>query len=357
MRWCGAALRDVLRRWATGFSIAALIVVAGMPGGINSIEASVQAMCAWTVLPLFHAASHPGWIVSATILQALFGATPLWVMRPLLWSPRWAVAERSLPIRPSELLLSDLTVATLALLPLALLYGVGAHAVHRSGRTPLVALSVAFTGSVLAGLAMLQRLRAAPNRRARAGGGPRADHGSGRDLRRTRPEERRVGWRIAVLWWPLWRGPARRSGRLLCIGTAAACAIDLIPLARPAATGGWLAAYALLSLSLVIGLNALAQAELDPLLRACSPLPLPVHTMLRTRRWSTLLPLLPSSLALPMGLAHQAIRPWALASYLLACAVGWIAELAWDSGNAAHATSRRLFCIALSVALAFEVMK
>lgn len=59
MRWCRAALRAFVRRWAVYLVVAAFVFVAGMPGGVGDAVTAVQGACAWLMLPLFHAVAEP----------------------------------------------------------------------------------------------------------------------------------------------------------------------------------------------------------------------------------------------------------------------------------------------------------
>ena len=362
MRWCRAALWAFVRRWAVYLMVGAVVFVAGMPGGVAGAITAVQGICAWLVLPLFQAVAEPAWIAPAIALQALVGAGLVWGMRPLLWPVRWAAAERALPIARRDALLSDCRVVPLGLLPWALPCVLGAHALiasHAAWLQPVrgravLALCVALAGSVALGAAMLQCLRRPPRptgvvRDASAAVPRRATTASA--------PVARAGALRALLCWPLWRGPAKRSGHLLVAGSVALCAPAIALLRWPQAAGWWLAAYSIGALLVVTRLNGLGRLELAPLLIACAPLPLAQQPMQRGREALALTPLALSGALLLAALAHVGARPWVLLGYVIACIGSCVVEATSAPADAAAKASRWLFCVALMLALGSEVMR
>lgn len=365
MRWCRAALLAFLRRWGVYLVVGAAVVGGGSSGAVDT----VRALCAWLVLPLFRAASEPLWLAPAVLLQAILGAALIGGMRPLLWSARWAAAERALPILRRDTLFSDSGVVALGLLPLTLLYGIGAQALierdpawlHPALGRALVALCVATAGSLMLGVSTLQLLRRPALR------------GWTRLLRwlaqanepHPPPSHRRTvvtspiaaaGWLRVLLWWPLWRGPAKRCGQALGWGQLVLCVPAIGLLWWTGLASWWLAAYAVLALLVVTRLNGLARLELDPLFRACAPLPLGLAPLQRGRELLALMPLLPSGLLLLACLPRTGVRPLVFAAYALVCLVVCVVEVRAAPADAAAKSSRWLFCIALMLALASEVM-
>jgi hypothetical protein len=360
MRWCRAALWAFVRRWGIYMVVAAAVLAGGSSGAL----ASVQALCAWLVLPLFRAAVEPVWLVPAVALQALLGAGLVWGMRPLLWPLRWAATERALPIARRDLMVSDSVVVALGLTPLVVLYAVGAQALVARDpawlRPALAAalggLGVAILGSLALGVALLRSMRRA--------GLPRPSAAANRasPALRVAPAlevapTRAAGWIPVLLWWPLWRGPARRSGRMLWIGIAALCVPSLGLLRWPHAGPWWLAAYAALALLVVTRLNGLAGLELAGLLQACQPLPLRPARLQRGRAGLALVPLVPSGGLLLACLPLAAVRPLVLGAYGAACLASCAVEVSLVQNDAADKSSRWLFCLVLMLALASEVMR
>jgi len=352
MRWCRVALLGFLRRWGVYLLVLAAVIGGGVSDGAGEI---IIAAASWLVLPLMRAAAGPWWL-PAVLLQALAGALLLWGMRPLLWPQRWAEAERALPLQRRDTLRSDAVVVLLGLLPLLLLCAVGATNVlahHPAwlrgarGRA-LAALLVAATGSAVLGIAGLQALRRA---------------GSGRQPRRTAAFAARATrnatahWLRVLLWWPLWRGPARRTGHALLLGSAALCLPACGIAWRPDATGWWLAAFASLALLATTRANGLARSELAGLWEACAPLPVQPGQLDHARATMAWLPLLPGSAGLLAALPWAEVRPAVLAAYWLVCAGGCAVEVLAPPADAGAKSSRWLFGLVLTIALGTEVLK
>lgn len=349
--WCRLALQAFLRRWGVYLGVAALAFGAGSASPV----AAVAALGAWTVIPLAHAAAHGAWLLPALLLQAGAGLALLAGARSLLWPPRWREAERALPLQPADVRRSDAFVVAVALLPWWLLQAGGGLALlaarpawlmpvaPRAAAAWVLAQALAWAVGV-AGLGLWRR-------------GPRADGVAKRVGQRPAPARRRIGaWR-ALLWWPLWRGPARRSGRLLLTGGALLTLPAAAMAAQPQALGWGLAAESALALVVVSRLGVLLREELAPLLQAARSLPLRALALVRARQALGLAPLLPGALAVALALAagSTALRPAVLAAWALA-SLGSCAWQAFASGRVESEQSARwLFSLALCLALASEV--
>ena len=365
MRWCRAALLAFMRRWGVYLVVGAMAAAAGSSGAVTS----VRALCAWLVLPLFRATAEPLLVVPAVLLQAMLGGALVWGMRAMLWPFRWAAAERALPIARLDTVLSDAVVVALGLSPLVLLYAVGAQTwiardpawLHPVLLRALIALCVAVVVSLALGAGVLQFLRrAAPGRPRGAPGRPAPANEIGAPPRlghaAASPALVDAGWLRVLLWWPLWRGPARRSGRALFWGSVALCAPSIGLLVWESAASWWLAAYAVLALLVTTRLSGLAGSELIDLMHACEPLPLSPRRLRRGRELLALAPLPLSSLLMLACLPLAAVRPHVLAAYGLACFASCFVEVRSAPTDPAAKASRWLFCVALMLAFASEVM-
>jgi hypothetical protein len=399
MSWCAWALRAFVRRWLVYVVVAAAVFGAGAA----SFTTIVMGAAAWLVLPLFYAASKGPWLLPAWALQTLFGLGLIWGLRHLLWPLAWAEAERALPIEPTHSRRSDAVVVGVALLPLFVLYAAGAAALV--GQDPawlwpsrglaLVALVASGAASLGLGVWLLQRQRRATRARALGTAPPRDQPAlalvTGAAAQTTASATAAVTtsaiasaiagaiasaiaiasalavrWaRLQQLWCllclPLWRGPATRSGQALGLGTLALAVPVLGLAASSAGADWWLAAFALLALLVATRVNHLLREELTPLLQACAPLPL---SSSRLQRLCASLGLWPLCLMLPflwlvlLGLptGGQHLRPAVWASYVLACLGSAALEVFSAPAPAEAKAARWLFCLALCVALATEVM-
>lgn len=372
MRWCRAALWAFLQRWLSYFVAGAVVLVAGMSGDLGSAWSVLQALCAWLVLPLFLASAEPATLLfPAVLLQAVAGAGLVWGARPLLWPTRWALAERALPIARRDSLRSDAGVVALVLLPLGLLEALGAQALvasHPVWLLPLravLALGTATAGSVLLGVALLQALRRYQWDRPRIGRRSRAAlEATAQSRRRAEPasslasQSYRLQVLQALIWLPLRRGPARRSGRLLVAGSALLCTPALAMLRWPHDGAWWLSAHALIGLLVVTRLNGLLIGELTPLFRAMAHLPLAQGGLRRAREVLAILPWLVSIALLLACLPHAAVRGGVVAAYVLVCFGSCAAEIRTAPvADAARKSSRWLFCLVVMLAFASEVMR
>lgn len=348
LAWCRHALRELLRRWGVYFAFTVLAVGAGAAGALSIMA----AMAAWAVIPLFHAMTlGPLLALAATAAQASFGALLVWMLRPLLLPQRWLEAERALPLVAAEQTRSDLQLVAFALLPLFVLYGVGAAVLlsrHPAWLHPvrvqaLAALVFASAASVAAGAALL-RARRQPRRGVVANRRPR---GQVAFVRRR--------WPLLLLMLPLWRGPARRCGALLAAGSLAL----LLPTAGlwrwPEGGGWWLAWLALAELSLATRLATLVREEIFPLISATAMLPLPPKRLFRS---AALLPLAP---LLPAWVALLAVLPPARPAVLAAFAFASVGAAALQSFRAEPQSDLRaarwLLSMVVLIALASETLR
>ena len=439
LRWCRVAMLAFVRRWGVYFLVGATVFGAGS----NNPLQSAGALAAWSVVPLFQAAALPGWrggglLLAVIVAQSALGGAMVWALRTLLWPARWGAPERALPITHRERLISDATVVALGLLPLGVVYAVGATVWLLQGPAwlmphwvlALASLWLLILGSLLAGLGAMQwvRLIGAPGQRGAPWRGWLSGSAASRSKPLAVPEQHHANqrahgpahgpahesvhapahepaqglarwpvplcpaWVLSAL--PLWRGPARRTGRLMLLGSLVLLGVALAWCLGPATPGGdfggqrsawfggWcLAGFALLSLLVSTRVNTLSRAELLPLVAACAVLPLSPKRLCRQRAALALLPcglgvlgLLAMMLTLPPGVVRGPVA----AAFLLAClaastmevlsagmgaatgaAVGDVAGaamavgLATDAGNQA---SRWLLSLVMMVALATEVM-
>ena len=358
LRWCRDALLRLLRRWAVYIVVGALVIGAGASGAWQAIT----AVAAWLVLPLFVSASHGAWLAAGIAMQGLAGGLVAVALSPLLWQRTWADAERALPIAPGLRLASDAAMVAMALAPLLLLCTVGA--VTLLGHRPawllpyrdraIAALLAAVALSIALGTAFLQWQRRTGDRGARAEfSGVQRQRTSAADALRVST----LRWPRALVWWPLWRGPARRTGLGLWLGTATLC-VPAVGLALITGfTGWWLAGFATLALVSSSVLDAVARKEFADLHEACRPLPIKPISLGRMRASIALAPLLPGLATLPIALAvsHVAVRPLVLAGYVVACIGSCALEVAATARDAQSKASRWLLVLIVAVALASEV--
>ena len=356
LRWCGQALRALVKRWGVYFAVAAVAFGAGTSGASGMVLAAASGL----VLPLFIASAHGAWLLPAVLLQALAGAALVWGLRSLLWPVSWADAERALPLTPAQTLLSDAAVVLLAMLPLWLLYGLGAATVL--GNHPpwlqatrwlgVAALLLACAGGVAVGVALLQRLRQPVL-------GQLASTGSGQPAASARPFAlpRSTHWLRALIGLALWRGPARRTAWACAVGTALLALPGAALLLLGAGAGWCLAGFAALAMAVVARVNKLSRLEFDPLFADCAHLPLAAAPLRQSRVALCLWPLVPGLTVLCMALRWSEVRPAVLAAYALACVASCAIEVWAASVDASAKSSRWLLCLALCVALATEVMR
>jgi hypothetical protein len=375
LRWCGLALLAFMRRWAAYLAVAATVAGAGAVGW----QEIIPAVAAWLVLPLFWASTQGAWPLPATLLQAGAGAACIWGARSLLWPSAWAEAERALPIPRAATLRSDLLVVLLTLLPVGLLLVVGTASVlghHPAWLLPtqgraLAALAVACAGAVMLGVALLQAGRQPAGRWARW----RAPKGVALGVHRTEsggsaclPPGAAVAalrilsplrWPLALLVLPLWRGPARRTGWTLLLGSAA---VAVPALGLTLLQGGepwWLVACSGLALLVATRVNHLARLETAELFDACRNLPVAPAPLQHARAALGLLAVLPGIVGLctvALGGRAPGLRVAVLATWALACLGGCTVEVLSAPADAATKAGRWLFTLVLCICLATEVL-
>jgi hypothetical protein len=353
MHWCRLALWAFAKRWAVYIVVAAAVLSAGAVGFLTI----VMAAAAWLVLPLFYAASQGLWLLPAVLAQALFGVAAVWGMRHVLWPPAWGEAERALPIAASDKWRSDVQVVLMALLPLLLLYAAGAAALL--GQKPdwlravrgraVLALCLACVASLMMGASLLQHLRLPPRARATRV----VDTAVASPARRARG----LQWAVALLWWPLWRGPARRTGQALWVGSLLLWLPALAITFTHLGMAWWLAGLALLALLVATRINHLAREELLPLLQASTMLPLRLHVAERLRAslgvWPVVLALLLTTATLTF---EAGWRPIVWAAFVIAVVTSVVVEVVTPPAAPDAKAARWLFSLVLCVCLASEVM-
>lgn len=348
LRWCRQAVNEFLRRWSVYLVALGVLFSAGSVGALTS----VAGLAAWVVLPLFYAVAHPAWWPLAALAQTLMNLVALWGLHALLWRPHWADAERALPLRRGELLRSDTMVAALALTPLfglqvagaAALLGSGPPWLHGSRGAAVATLGLVFIASLAAGVALLQRRRQAPRSRRVSGG---AGRGAAEVVALT--------WRSALVWLPLLRGPAYRTGKGLLGASLLMCTPTAATFARPDATPWWLAAYLLAGLVATSRLRALARLELEPLWQACAMLPLAPRLLARMGTWCAVTPAILGGMLLSASLPFGVLRWPILAAYAATCAAAVALTALSPPARPSTEASRWLFLLALGLVLASEV--
>jgi len=361
LRWCLAALIDLLKRWGVYLSVGVVVIASSGNGAL----AAMSGLTAWSVLPLMRASQEPlGWIPVVAAAHSLAGAVIVWGLRPVLWSRAWSEAENALPIDPAQRRMSDLLVVTLGLAPLFCAYIAGT--VVWVGRSPAwmqggwalsffglmlsMALSVAWGSLILS--SMRRPPRAAP---------------AGRVRKTTFTATRqRMSPIAALVVLPLLRGPAGRAGRLLLASVVALLLVDAALWRWTEFASWWLAAFAALALVLTTRLNGVVTSDLTPVHLACAQLPLAPATLLRARRVVALLPQFIGQLMLLVALlpARHSVRPAVLAAFMLTAIAGAIHQVVTTTAiegqreqDPAHRVSIWLFILVLLVALASEVIR
>lgn len=297
LQWSRAELAALLRRWA-----AFLAVVAAVLGSY------VSTLIGWPALPLFWAmqADTPAALSFAALLaHASPGLLLAWGLREALLPARWMPFERALPLRRTDMVWADLGVLALALLPWALLNLISFAAWWAASPAWMQGLwlqaLLGFVFSLLlsaAGALALMQWRRRPMHPARRAGV--ADTTTGRRAAST--------W-TALLWLPLWRGPARP----VLHGLLAALMALLLCLAaawRFPAHAAWALAFStLLTQVFCARLQAQARQCYAALQVASAMLPLPPQAWSR-RLYA--LALLPALLAWLSWAALLALGPWSL---------------------------------------------
>lgn len=363
LAWCRKALQSLVRRWGI-YLLVGGIVLGG--AGSSALDA-MTALAAWCVLPLLQAAQQSnGQAFGMSIAYALAGAALAWGLSPVLWPRSWAEAERALPVTQRERQLSDLTVTALGLTPLFTVYLAG-FAIWTVKSPPwfgavretaLAMLALSMGLSLILGMAILGWRRS----------GPLAASASlrHRAVAQTAASRQVCSATMALLVLPLWRGPARRSGRFFQLSLATLLAVDVCLIAWPHHASWWLAVFAALAQTLTTRLNVLASAELGLLHAACVALPVAPSWLRRARQAIALLPLAVGSACLLALLLNQtgALHASVLAVYVLAVLTGnsalLIAAATSSKEQAETSPAARvswwLLVLVVQLALASEVM-
>ena len=358
MRHCRAALLEFLRRWSVYLVVgAAVLAVGGSAGG-----AALAAAVAWSVLPLFRAVSAGDGVVVTIALQATLGAWVVLGLRGMLWPKRWALAERALPISRPHVLGSDVVVVLWSLSPLFLVYAVGAGVwvgrdpawLHGDRGLAFMALALVVAGSVASGVIGLHVLRREPGRNGRSRSAQRSLPGVRGHGPRTSAAPA-LSWPRAVVWMPLWRGAARRTGRALCVGTAALVTPAVATMVWPDAASWWLAGHAVIAMSVIGRLRSLSHAELEPLRVASLSLPIVQASMLRRRHGLITAPVWVSLGIFVFSLQPSLTRVPVFLLYAVACVACSAIVARAANADAVGVASRWLLCVVVLVAIASEV--
>jgi hypothetical protein len=359
LAWCRAALFALIRRWGIYLLVGVLI----LGGSGASALAAMSGLVAWSVLPLLHATQQSALqALLMTLAYALFGGALLWALGPLLWPRAWAEAESALPIRRPDQRASDLIVTLLGLTPLFLVYLAGvavwwgkSPAWMEALWTQALCLLLASMGlSVVLGVALLawrRRLTVGPARNYRHAGAARTS---------LRPRS----LAMTLLFLPLWRGPAQRSGRFLLLSLLALQGLVAGLALWPHWTSWWLAGFAALAQATSSRLNGLIALELGGLHEACAPLPVRPDRLRLARLALALAPLLLAQGLLLGALAYArvSVQTGVLAACLAAMLLGNLAlNVAASSQprpqDAAARVSWWLLILVATIALASEVVR
>ncbi len=342
LAYCRGAVRSFQRRLFA--SIVVCLAVAGIGG---------PALVAGVVLPLYWALAHGAWIWAALAGYAVAGGMLVAAIRPLLWNPQWAQAERALPIRARDTLESDIQVVLLAFLPVVALFAGGTAVVAMEAPemfwpvwpAAIAAMCGALLGAALIGVALLQCLRRmSPIRDAQGRRAGAADEAVAE-----------VSWAAALVWTPLARGPARRTRRALALNTL----MLLIPCFGTALASSdpawWVAGYSLLSLVAVSRCSAIARQEFGALLPASFALPIDLAALRRVPPAIALVPGLFTMVALLPILLASSARHALVSTYATVTVAGWAVEAFIIPSDPAAKAARWLVTLALGVALASEL--
>lgn len=363
LAWCRAAMRSLLQRWGM-YVVVGLMVLGG--GGQHAL-AAMTALSAWTVLPLLQAVQHGIWVALATTLgYGLVGAVLVWGLSPVLWPRRWALAERALPVSRRERRRSDVTVVLLGLTPLFGVYMAGATVwaaqapvwLRDLGAEALTLLAVSAALSVSLGVGLLEWRRTFPT-----------TPGAAKPHRPTvlNPHGRQVLSRAsALLWLPLRRGPAQRSGRFMVVCLLGSLVGAASVVYAPHLANWWLAAFAALTQTLTTRLYVLVRTELGTLHNACGALAIAPKWLRRSRLALALAPMAVGTVLVVGTLLSQGVlvHTMVFTGYVLAVLGGNTAlvvaapsqpDTPQTEGSAAR-ISWWLLVLVMQVALASEVL-
>jgi hypothetical protein len=361
--WCKAALVSLLRRWGI-YVVGGLLILGGS-------GTAMMAIAAWSVAPLFQAARHS--IVQSSLLTlgyALLGGAIILGLSPWLWPRAWAEAERALPIDKTNRRRSDVIVVMLGLTPVFTIYLLGTVIwfvqfpawFQEVWARAIFMLTFAIGLSVALGVTVLEwRRKLLPN--SNTGWRFRArQRVSGL---RNNPSHR-LSTAMALVILPMFRGPAKRSGRFFAwtLATLMGCVLALV--AAPRFASWWLAAFAAIAQVMVTRLNVVLAADMEPLHEACAALPISPSWLKFARRVAVMAPLVAGQLLLSaaIGLGKVNVKPSIFAAYVLASLLCNLALVVAASTKAlpgaredpAARVSWWLVTLVVSVALASEVV-
>lgn len=349
LRHVRQALRAFLARWGVYIAMAAAVFGAGASNALQLVMSAAACL----VLPLFYAAAHGAWLLLALPLQMVFGAALVWAARQILWPARWGEAERALPISRAASLRSDAMVVVFALTPWLALQGAGAATLLASAPAWLrpvqlgavLALLAAGFGSVALSVWGLQLARRAPGaglpvwmskRWASQAAAPAVSKAVARPLATQRAST--WAWIRVMLWLPLWRGPARRTGRSLLGGVL----LLLTPSGGLMLTHGgepwWLALASLLSLAVCARIQHLGRLEFAGLHAAAAWLPISARALRLARQSLGLWPVLLGTgllCASVLALGSPSLRPLVLLIWAALCLGSCLMQVRADPPQAA----------------------
>jgi len=300
------------------------------------------------------------------LLHSQAGTVIVFALRPALWPPSWAEAERTQPVARIDHLRSDAIVVLLVLVPLFGLYLAGAVIwVLKTWETnsgdsmyALALLSASALLSVVQGTAVLQVWRQTGTRhRFRPIRRPKHIPVSLHSGNTTAVPSGLLG---ALFVLPLVRGPALRSGRFLVSSSIVLALLAVNCADASHSIGWWLASLSAVSLLTTTRLRVLVDEELQPLHAHCAVLPLKHASLVLGRRLLVILPVsLGQALLVTMWLASpvQGMRSTVAAAYVFVTWIGSVMQ-AWVSpARPTLDVSRWIFMLVLAVAFASEVVR
>ncbi|MGH6648413.1 hypothetical protein [Aquabacterium sp.] len=354
-RWCLAVIRALVKRW-----LAYIILAIAMLGAFSvGATTSMAAMTAWTVLPVFKAASMPWWqALPCWMAQVLVGTAIVLAWRPVLWPEDWRSIEKAFPIRPGELWRSDVAMVTVALAPLFAVYLAGGLTWTVQAPPWLDHLGPRAWGLLISSMAcslglgtfavLLMRRPPRPTSR-----------GPEQTALAKRPSAELGTGALMALWvLPLQRGPAKRSGRLLVLHALGVLALCGLTAAANRRWAPWtLAAFTFAALSTTTRLRSVIDTELAPLHEACRPMPLSEAILRWQRRALSLLPASVGLLCLPIALHvnETALRSGLAASFMAFSVLGHAWQAFHHSRRSRNQATSWMFTLVVLLALASEV--